>query len=271
MRFLNILFILFIVSCSTRSEQDTLRSDIAGSWLVMDPDHSPENKRQKKVYSGIHDSIELLNGLKLVNLLEDGTFQQMDSLHIKGKWGISPYNDIYIIGGGKGFDNFKTKLSGFEKDLLQLDEKLNIEGETLKVTWNLKKVDAPAFFEQKNNTWRQKPSQPESAEQMRKRLSQMLKYYSDYFKLVNKEADYFMPARIPLPLKYYQHAMGMGNYNRQSPFSHLFFDDTQSKQAYDLLEETIIALRDKFPSGKDFVDEYALFIELMSKEIVRDK
>lgn len=269
MRFLTILFILLIVSCSSLSEQDKLRNKVTGNWLVMNLDQYPENKRQKKVYEKVQDSIETQNELKLVSFFEDGIFQQMDSLNKKGKWTITPYNEVYIMDGGKGFENFKTKLFDSRDGLLQLDEKMYIEGESIKLTWNLKKVKEPGLFGADNNAWRNKPQRPESAEEIKKRLSVMLNYYSLYFNVVNKESTYFIPVRVMLPFRYYQHAMGMGNYKPQSAFSNLFFDSTQSKQAYYFLENTIRTLRHDYPSGTDFIDEYASFMELMAKEIIR--
>ena len=267
-----IIIILFIHSCKSLSETEKLHQTLTGKWLVVSPDHKLENDRQKLIYSRIQDSIVSLMGLKLVRLSDNGVFRQMDSLENKGKWGMTADNVVFVEGGGKGFENFSARYTKYKDGLLELTEFVQAEGEKIKLVWNLKKITGAGanLFDDSNNEWRKKPGQPESEKQMRQRLSDMLRYYADYYKLVTKVSNFFVTTRVILPFKFYQHAMAMRPFDEKSFFVHLFFNEQQGELAWHHLKRTMTKLRNDFPSKKDYVAEYADFMEKMANEIVKD-
>lgn len=260
------LLLLCLVSCNSKSEQEKLREDLTGDWLVLYADHKLTNDEQREIYGRIQDSIISMRGLKLVSFHKDGIFQQLDNPDKKGKWGVSG-KDIYIDGAGEGFTDFKTEFFDYKDNTLRTVEYMRKDGESFKLVWHMKKTDGTSLFRESNNSWRKKPAKPETEEEMKTRLAEILKYYSDYYKLVSKESSYFIPSRIVLPLQFYQHAMGLKEFDYQSPFGQLFYDSTQAVQAYQYLDHTFDKLNDEFPSRENFVDEYAVFMEMMSKAI----
>ena len=144
----------------------------------------------------------------------------------------------------------------------------------MKVVWTLKKISAEdegfQLFQQEANTWRKQSSQPESEQQIRKRLSEMLEYYNEYFKLVSLESAYILPLRVPLPFSYYQHAIRVKD--ELSPhFVSIFYDSTDASKAHEILKETVTNTGDYFPRKKDFVLEYASYMELLSQKIASRK
>ena len=224
------------------------------------------------IYGRIQDSLVVLKGLKLIRLTEKGVFQQMDSLENKGKWGLSADREIHIEGGGKGFDDFKARFTDYKDGMLRVTEFVKVDGESLKLIWNLKRLTgkkAANLFSDENNSWRRRPAQPETEKQMKERLSQMLRYYSDYYQVVEGEANYFVPTRIVLPLKFYQHAMGMSDFDEESFFASLFYSKDQASKAYDYLADTIDGLHDDFETSKSYVQEYAWFLGKMAVDIVK--
>ena len=271
MRFLRIIVLFLAVSCTSVSEEEKNKGMLTGNWLVLDADHDADNEEQLELCRRVQDSLETERSLKLLTFSADGSFSQMDDLQVKGKWLISPYKEVLVVDGGKGFNSFKGEQPDFEKGLLKLTEYLLVEDERIKLVWNLKKVEAAALFGEENNSWRKKPLQAESEEEMRKRLSLMLDYYSTYFTLVTKETNYFMPARVPLPFKYYQHAMGMKSFSNESSFADFFYDAGQAATAYHLLSATLSSLSNRFTVSDNFIEEYAAFMKLMSAEILRDR
>jgi hypothetical protein len=96
----------------------------------------------------------------------------------------------------------------------------------------------------------------------------MLHYYSLYYEMVSKESAYFSQSRVFLPFKYYQHSMGLRAFNDKSNFSHFFYTTQQAEQAHAILSGAMDKIRNKsFPSGKDFVIEYAMFMNKLAEQI----
>jgi hypothetical protein len=270
MRFLFITLLALAVSCTNVSEEDKNKGMLTGNWLVLDAGYILDKQSLRELYRQVQDSLELKRSLKLLTFSGDGSFCQMDHLQQKGKWVITPYKEVYMVEGGEGFDNFKGEQPTLENGMLKLTEYILIDEERVKLEWNLKKVDAPALYGEENNSWRQKPLKTESEAELRKRLSVMLAYYSGYFTLVTKETNYFMPVRVPLPFRYYQHAMGMKSFSEESAFTDLFYNIDQSKTAYYLLESAMTSLNNRFPVTDNFIEEYAAFLKIMSGEILKE-
>jgi len=266
----SIIIILFVgFSCKPLSETEKLHQTLTGKWLIVAPDHKLKDSWQKMVYSRIQDSIVELKGLKLVRLSDNGIFQQIDSSEKKGRWGITADNVVFIEKGGKGFEYFSANFTNYKSNLLQLTEIVEAGGEKIELTWNLKKVtsgSAAKLFDEENNEWRKRPDQPETKKQITVRLSFMLQYYADYYKLVTKEASFFIPSRIILPFKFYQHAIGMKPFDEKSFFVKLFFNEEQAQQAWQYLKRMISKIK-TFPTKKTYVAEYIEFMEQMAEGI----
>jgi len=273
MRWTLTIIILIIHSCKPLSEAEKLHQTLTGKWLLVYPDHKLRNDRQELIYGRIQDSIVSLKGLKLLRLSDNGVFQQLDSPDKKGRWGMTAGKIVFVEDGGKGFDNFSAYYSGYNDGMMELTEFIETGGEKIELAWKLKKITggaASGLFEESENAWRKRPDQPESEKQMRQRLAEMLRYYSDYFKLVTKESSFFVTTRIILPFKFYQHAMGMKTFDEQNYFVQLFFNRQQAEQAWQYLKRCLTKLRNDFPSKENYVEEYAGFMEKMSEDLVKE-
>jgi hypothetical protein len=266
-----LLFILLIeVGCKPGS--NNIHAKLSGNWFIVYPDEDLKNKQQEKIYAAIQDSLVTLKGVKLITLEQNGTFIQWDSTLFTGKWGTVDEKQVVVSGAGTGFENFKAEFSGIEGDLLKLTEYLNVEGEQIKLVWHLKKINSgktASLFDPQKNKWRNKPAQAETEVQMKERLSDMLSYYSVYFKLIAEQSSYFMPIRIMLPVKFYQHAIGMKDFDPKHRFTSLFHSASEAKQAYDLLKEAVNHSDYNFPESdkNSYSSEYALMLEKLSETI----
>ena len=259
------------LSCQSSSPQKKIYESIAGDWLIVYPDHQLKGRLQRELYAGMQDSIVALTGLKLIRMSMDGRFLQLDSFSRQGEWKLSLDNNIYIRHGGRGFDNFRAEFASYKNGTLRLVEQVKAGPESIRLVWNLKRIrknDPGAdLFSDDRNEWRKKPVQRETKAEIKKRLSAMLEYYADYFKLVTRNASYFSPSRVHLPFKYYQHAIGLRDLTERSAFHSFFFDSTQAREAYRLLEQGIYNRRKDFPSASDFVEEYALFMDKLAEDV----
>ncbi|MGZ5287034.1 MAG: hypothetical protein ACXWB9_07615, partial [Flavisolibacter sp.] len=244
------LFIMIFSCRSVKNEEPDLPSSLIGNWLIIYPDHKLDTRSEREIYGRHQDSLIKLFGLKLVSFHADGSFSEMDSMKHKGKWTVSEDSTFEIRNGGMGFSHFISKYEDFEKDTLQLLEYIPLEKRPIKVIWHLKKIktddEAMPLFQPAANNWRNQPARPESEQEIRKRLSAMLEYYNEYFKLVSKESAYFLPVRVALPFSYYQHAIGVKD--EISPlFSKVFYDSADAGKAYNILKETVTNTGDYFP------------------------
>lgn len=274
MRQLIILFLLGFISCQSLTEKEKRYKDISGDWLILYADHQLKSDRERDLYAKMQDSIVGLTGLKLVSFSGDGRFRQMDSLHSNGQWIIMDDYRLEVAGGGRGFDLFRAEFVDYKKGIIQLAEYVHVNNESIKLVWNLKRLNggpAATLLTTERNAWRIKPSHSENDDIIKKRLASILDYYSDYFALVTKESSYFVSGRIILPFKFYQHGMGLKSFDGNSFFAHLFFDEADAQTAYQYLQKALYDLQNDFPSGKNFVDEYAKFMKLMAEELEKKK
>ena len=233
----------FFFSCSGNED---LKTSLRGDWLILYPDHHLKTRSERDVYGRYQDSVVNLYGLKLINLDENGQFTEMDSLFKrKGQWILSNEKNFQLREGGKGFNPFSTTIEGLVNDTLRLVQYLPLEKEKIKVVWHLKKVEedtvAKKLLSVEANEWRQKPTHPETDAEIRKRLTGLLNYYSNYLRLVSKESSYFLIPRIHLPFRYYQHAIGMRE-EMPAGFVNLFYDGNDARKAYQVLAEKITQL-----------------------------
>ena len=272
MRYLLILVFLSQLGCKSPSDKNALRNEVTGNWFFVYPDEILSTKRQEKVYAAIQDSLVTGKGVKLVSFLENGTFIQWDSTIRKGKWGILEDKQVVVNGAGKGFENFKAVYQGTTDKEMILTEVLNADGEKIKINWHLKKISsgkAAQLFDPENNKWRNTPTANESDEEIKKRLSKMLAYYSVYFKLVSEESSYFMPIRIMLPLRFYQHAIGMNEFDEKHRFVSLFQSSVQAKKAYDILKVLVNNSTYNYSKMDSYSLEYSYMLEKLSEDIVK--
>ncbi|MEP7371882.1 MAG: hypothetical protein ABI675_00750 [Chitinophagaceae bacterium] len=266
-----ICFLFF--SCTlVKKEKADFNKAIAGNWLILYPEHEITNAEQRKLYAAAQDSIVSLLGLKTITFQDKGVFFQTDSLFKPvGKWSLNPENNnLFIRNGGKGLDFFAGNLTSIHRDTMQIVETILLGGQKIRLTWFLKRITDKkglALFSEEKNGWRKVPGFETDA-QLRKRIKAMLLYYSLYYEIVSRESAYFAQSRVFLPFKYYQHSMGLRPFNDKSNFSHFFYTARQAEQAHNILSAAMYNLQNKtFPSGKDFVIEYAMFMEQLNEVI----
>lgn len=274
--FLSLLFTLLLFSSCTfwQKKETNFSESIKGDWLILYPDHDRLNAEQRKIYGKAQDSIITLFGLKTLSFKENGSFLQTDSIFTQiGKWHLNTENNkLFIRNGGKGLDFFQGSLSGIKKDTMQIVEDISLNGQNIQITWYLKRITdkkPSALFTEEKNWWRKKTG-TETDPQLKKRIRAMLAYYSLYYEMVSKESAYFSQVRVFLPFRYYQHSMGLKAFNERSDFSQLFYNSEQAEQGYTVLAAAMDKLKSEpFPSGKDFVIEYAKYINKLA-EVIED-
>lgn len=269
------LFIsLFFISCFNKSGNDFNPVEmLPGNWLVLYPQHILKTRAQREIYTEKQDSIISLMGLKLISFKNDGTFLQADSLFGgHGKWVSADTSSLEISYGGTGFESFKGKVAGIMNDTLLISEIVSLDNEQVNLIWHLKKVlsgnEAAILFKEEYNSWRKKPAMKETNEELKKRIISMLTYYALYYKLVSKESIYFSRSRVFLPFNYYQHGIGMQPFMPEEPFRGFFFDMADARKGYGFIRSACDKIKkERFPSGENFVIEYAMFFEKLAKAI----
>lgn len=255
--------LLAITACKqkTKTAANALQEKVKGNWFVLYPDDGLLTKEQEKIYAAIQDSLVDIKCQKLISLTADGNFVQLDTMDAQGSWATKGNEWLYINNGGEGFMDFKTTFAGMEGDRLTLMETVKVQDQSLKLIWHLLKLDtgnAAQLFLPTENKWRKKTNSSESEVQLKERLVTMLRYYAIYFNLISDKASYFIPKRIILPVKLYQHAIGLKNWEEATNFQRLFYNEAAAKQAYAILEKGIAdADFGDIPDLKSYTKEYA--------------
>lgn len=269
---LSFIFLLFSSCTLWQTNEINLSEAVKGDWLILYPDHDLKNDEQRKVYGRAQDSILGLLGLKTISFQEDGSFLQTDSIFkTAGKWHFnSENNKLFIRDGGKGLDFFRGNLLDIKKDTMRIVENISLGGQNIKVTWYLKRITdkkRSVLFSENENWWRKK-TDSETDLQLKKKVKAILAYYSLYYEMVSKESAYFSQARVFLPFRYYQHSIGLKVFNEKSDFSQLFYNMNQAEQGYAILSQAMDNLKNEsFPSGENFVIEYAKYINHLAEAI----
>lgn len=265
--------ILLFTSCKSRQkEQLNFSEEIKGNWLILYPDHDLANDEQRKLYVKAQDSIVALLGLKTISFRDDGSFVQTDSLFSSpGKWNVNAENNnLFIRSAGKGLDFFAGNITNLWMDTLQVVENIILEDQKIKLTWFLKQIHGKKYgvlFNEEGNWWR-KVNSDETEEALKRRVKAMLQYYALYYELVSIESAYFSQSRVFLPFKYYQHSIGLRPFDAKSDFSRLFKNTKQAEKGYAVLKAAMDKLKNqRFPSGKDFVIEYAMYMSKLAEAI----
>lgn len=271
MRYVILFFLTLAIACNQADEHTDVQKALTGNWFVLYPEDVLVTDEQEKVYAAIQDSLTGLKCLKLVSFSPNGEFSQLDSIDIKGRWGTKENENVLVYDGGRGFDNFKSTFTGLKDDILQLTEIVNSGGEKIKLIWHLKKIEdgyATQLFTPAMNEWRRKPLKPESDDELKKRLVQVLEYYSIYFQLIADESSYFIPGRVILPVNFYQHGIGLKKFDMESKFTSLFYSSEQAEMAYYILKGAFN--RAKFDTPKElksYSAEYALMLKELARKI----
>jgi len=266
-----------MISCNAKKQKATSgdKTAIPGQWLILYPEHILYTQKAQEAYTrATQDSLTNLFGLKMIGLRDNGEFREGDSiLKSPGTWMVKENGAFLIDGGGQGFGKFRGAFDGIRNDTMLIAENMALAGDTVKVIWHLKRLDdksAGYFFNLPANWWRQRPDSTENEFALAKRVKAMLEYYGLYFSIVSKESSYFLPLRVPLPFKYYQHAMTLRPFTDSLPFNTFFYNNNDARKAHLILGDAMKKLeKHRFPSGKDFVIEYATFIQMIDTAIAR--
>ncbi|PZR20410.1 MAG: hypothetical protein DI535_29965 [Citrobacter freundii] len=257
-----------ILSCNSGSNDRSKdpKATITGQWIIIKPEHIIYTKNAYEAYTSLtRDSLLNAFGLKVLEFGSNGEFFEGDSiLAPPAKWMVKDNREFLIDGGGEGFRHFRGGFDGIRNDTMLISENLALPGDTVKIIWYLIKLDTTAtpLFDKAANWWRKKPTASEDDAALSKRVKAMLEYYAVYFGEVSKKASYFSQLRVPLPFRYYQHAVGLKPFKEDLPFNAFFYNNDDAEKAHALLSTAIKKGADnKLKPGKDFVIEYASFFK----------
>lgn len=185
----------------------------------------------------------------------------------KGSWALSSDEKqlkVKSVKGNETFDIIKIK----EKAIIARKQFRHSKDSVLYTFVpfeNDKAADMKKCFEYLMN----KPSQPESDEQIKTRLRNALKFYSYYFHIINEDlqVNSFKPKRIFLPINYYSGGIGIKPFDANADWVYLFYNNQDAAKAY---EHLILALKKVgvFPNRSNrFALEYAEIFNEMSENL----
>lgn len=264
---------LLLISCKPGSG-GSLQKKVTGNWFIVYPEEETSTEAERRLYARIQDSLLEGKALKPVSFLENGTFIQWDSLSHAGSWGITEEKQVVVGNGGKGFKNFRAEFMR-EGDEAILREKVETSDGILYIKWHLSRLNGGASAELTNpekNAWRKRPAGPETEAAMRKRMAAALHYYSVYFALVGDAANFFLPYRVMLPFRFYQHAIGMRDQDPKHRFYSLFYSEEDAAKGYAMLKTLINDSDLNYPDveSDSYSKEYAMMLEELSKELQKE-
>lgn len=84
---------------------------------------------------------------------------------------------------------------------------------------------------------------------------------------MDKESSYFIGKRVILPFEYYQHSIGLSDFDSTSRFANSFYNSQEAEKAYECLQDLVSILSNDFPSKKNYVVEYADHMAAMAEKV----
>lgn len=264
-----IILLCWLAACRAPEEKPGIAEQVRGDWFIVYPREGKLTEKAEALYARIQDSLLDEKALKGVSFHPDSRFQQLDT-SAGGRWGLGQPDKIVITGGGEGFENFRGQFISAGDGWLKLAETIRLEGEEIYLTWYLRKMDWAeklTLFSPVANQWRQPPAAPETDKAIRLRLADMLRYYAAYFRLIAEESSYFMPQRIHLPVKFYQHAIGVMELDYRPAFRKYFFNEEQARLAVDLLKKALKSGSFSIRSSDSYSAEYAQMLRILANRL----
>ncbi|MBC7902896.1 MAG: hypothetical protein H7Y27_05715 [Gemmatimonadaceae bacterium] len=271
MRIFLIAFLIVIYSCNPLDSESGKRELMTGNWVFVYADNSHFDNFQRKDYAALKDTLAAVMGLKLVSFHADGRFSQTDSMYRQnGKWEITAGGELRVSDGGRAFNPLVAQFAEMKEGRLHLRQYLKLGYDSAGLIWQIKKIGPEhpqaALFDSTNNLWRKPALKEETNRQLRARVAGMLKFYSLYFRLLSTEANYFSPRKVFLPFIYYQHSIGMKSLEESPAFARHFYSIEQAAMGWDMLKTAFRASR-SFPSGTDYVIEYADYLAILQRAV----
>lgn len=272
-KFSYLLLLCSLGACVSQKSND-LQSNVQGNWLLL-------NMRAEAPYVDSsflpsEDSLTQIYTHKLIKLDADGVFIDLDSMFNQlGKWLVVDNKHLAIAKAGRGFELFVSEFVDFdhEKKLLRLRQKISKGNgiDSVAVIWQLKKIEPThnyhKLFTDSTQSWRKKSLVPQSEAVIKKRLSEMLFYYADYFELISAESDFFVTWRIPLPFRFYAHGVGLKTLDKAAGFQQFFFDANDAQKAIILIEQVMNNKKLSYPKRETYTLEYAAFLRMLGTDL----
>lgn len=258
--------LLSLAACHQLTPLEKTQRQLSGGWLLVSPEAESSDAGFAKI---VRDSITRVTGLKLVYFGKDGSFWQADSFAHPGKWMINDNIELLLQHAGAGLEPFHGSIDVVDKGVLQIRKRASLGGAKGVIRWTLKKIDQD-IFDSKRNQWRVPPATPESDPAVRSRVVAMLEFYRDYFRLVEKKLDYFIPARIDLPMKFYAGGIGLTVFDSTGTFARYFHSADEAQSGYYLLDAALDAIQ-SYPEDDNYVLGYANCLDMMANNIRKGK
>jgi hypothetical protein len=271
------LSIALITGCSSPSTQKTaytslVESDsLLGDWMITNVEVSGNNQLKNELMQSIVEPLK--NTIELTAL----RFQINDLLQVDdGNVTISNGNWMLLANTlkiGHAFGETRDvpfTIKKFQHDSLVMENVFEDRKDKLRVSYTMKRMYVPDssinIFDMVQNTWRVKPTQPETEPAMRLRLKQMLAYYSAYFAtLSNNHIPIFNREKIFCPLLYFDGNLEIRPFEKDDNWVELFYDIADAQKAHKLLEKAFSGYT--FPDlGNKFVQEYITGLKELSEK-----
>ena len=244
-----ILICLLNCSCNGLSENNLLgkwnyESDQNSKWATDFADkiigYSLMSSVQKSIYA--YNYIEFHKDHKFNEVILSGAGN-----YLNGEWSLNK-NDSTITLHYKGNNNkgeiWMIKVLNISDDVITLEKS---EGNitTFKKEESFKENDSESYTTPVLNYWRNKPLQPESENEIIKRVKASIEFEIAFLKSSIKHKDYEMLIKpVILPVKLKNASIELLNYNNVSnKWKEVFYDSTQALYAYSYLRRKFIGTK----------------------------
>lgn len=131
------------------------------------------------------------------------------------------------------------------------------------------KGGVPDLFIPALSAWRTIPLKQESEQAIKHRLKSLLLYNAAYIRGIHFSSYQGLNTKhLNLPYDYYRGGMVLKPLDKCVNFQMLFFNTTDSKKAYQLLEQLSSTVKfPRIPHNKNFMLEYATYMDLLANNL----
>ncbi|WP_338876298.1 hypothetical protein WBJ53_11685 [Spirosoma sp. SC4-14] len=281
MKNLSILLLIFLVNW-LYSCQTPLKDQLCQAWQLDGFDVSPDYEQTLAQESSETQRKRFRSFMRtymkemVIRFYPNGDYTQLsNNRYTTGRWSFDEASSLLTITENEGKLRFRVEPNNATSLKLFISNSKDVGHEQM--SFSLKQDteyqhDAIDLLARERNKWRQKPTHPESATELKNRLIDQLAYIIDYFELtLKKKQGYFNTSYLDAPFRFYQNGVGLYNESElPTNWKNCYFNEADALKAHAML---ISAFKSGlvYPAKTEtFTEGYAKFLRQVKVYLIAE-
>ena len=266
---------LSVISCTSLEKKATpslpiltpsSKTSLLGSWRLADIEAFGNKSKDPLLETA--DKKKILQQGLIFSFFDDGTFTNMNGLgeYDFGKWNFVGGKKTVFLQSKKYKDTFKIKADHLNEKELLLMEQRNKQKMTFSRSGNAgEKLELDAFYPN-NNTWRIRPTKPETDAQIKERFTNYISHLAYILKTASDQKQPAVSFEFSQGIiQIYSGGIGIkGKEDVPETWINSYYSPKQAWQAYDMFEAYLKTSKGYkgASTGEWYIDDYNILTSI---------